>query len=56
MGRVGSDNNNQKFPIAWVVVHNERTETWSWFIDQLCTDLNIGEGLGWSIFSDIQKV
>ena len=44
------------FLIAWAVVHNESTKTWSWFIDQLRTDLNIGEGLGWSIISDMQKV
>ena len=53
---VGRDGNNQMFPIAWLVVHIESTETWSWFIDQLCADLNIGEGLGWFFISDMQKV
>ena len=51
---VGRDGNNQMFPIAYAVVHNESTETW--FIDQLYIDLNIGEGLGWFIVSDMQKV
>ena len=53
---MGRDGNNQMFPIAWVVVHTESIETWSWFIDQLSVDLNIGEGLGWSVMSDMQKV
>ncbi|XVF65088.1 hypothetical protein PTKIN_Ptkin09bG0218700 [Pterospermum kingtungense] len=52
---VGKDGNNQMFPIAWAVVHNENTETWSWFINQLCDDLEIGDGLGWAVISDMQK-
>ena len=50
---VGKDGNNQMFPIAWAVVHTESIETWSWFIDQLSIDLNIGEGLGWSVINDM---
>ena len=55
---VERDKNNQMFQIAYAVVHTESTETWSWssFIDQLCDDLNIGEGLGWFIINDMQKV
>ena len=55
---VERDENNQMFPIAQVVVHTESTETWSWswFIDQLCDDLNIGKGLGWFVINDIHKV
>lgn len=34
----------------------EENETWSWFIDHLKTDLCMGEGLGWSLVSDMQKV
>ena len=53
---IGRDGNNQMFLIAYAVVHNESTETWSWFIDQLHSDLTIGKGLGWSIVSDMQNV
>ncbi|XVF74327.1 hypothetical protein PTKIN_Ptkin13bG0101500 [Pterospermum kingtungense] len=53
---VGRDGNNQMFPIAWAVVHNENTETWPWFTNQLCDDLEIGDGLGWAVISDMQKM
>ena len=53
---VGREVNNQMFSIAWAMVLTENTETWSWFINQLCAGLNIGESLGWSVISNIQKV
>ncbi|XP_039146523.1 uncharacterized protein LOC120283834 [Dioscorea cayenensis subsp. rotundata] len=52
---VGRDGNNQMYPVAWAVVDKETTETWSWFIELLSADLNIGDGLGWSLISDMQK-
>ncbi|XP_039145936.1 uncharacterized protein LOC120283315 [Dioscorea cayenensis subsp. rotundata] len=52
---IGRDGNNQMYPIAWAIVDKETTETWSWFLEQLSDDLNIGDGLGWSIISDMQK-
>ena len=53
---VGRDENNQMFPIAWAVVDKETNESWSWFIENLQADLCIGDGLGWAIVSDMQKV
>lgn len=52
---VGRDGNNHMFPIAWAIVDKETTETWTWFFQYLSTDLCIGEGLGWSLVSDMQK-
>ena len=48
--------NNQMFPVAWAVVQKETSETWSWFLGHLRFDLCMGEGLGWSLISDMQKV
>lgn len=53
---VGRDGNNQMFPVAWAVVENETTESWVWFIEHLSSDLRLGDGLGWSLISDMQKV
>ena len=53
---VGRDGNNQMFPIAWTIVDKETNESWSWFIENLQADLCIGDGLGWAIVSDMQKV
>lgn len=53
---VGRDGNNQMFPIAWAVVEKETTESWDWFIQHLQADLQIGDGLGWALISDMQKV
>ncbi|KAH1072701.1 hypothetical protein J1N35_025029 [Gossypium stocksii] len=38
---VGRDANNQMFPIAWVVVKVEYTDSWAWFLSLLSTDLGL---------------
>ena len=53
---VGKDENNQMFPIALVVIKKEIIESWAWFIEQLKSYLYIGDGLGWSMINDMQKV
>ena len=53
---VGKDGNNQMFPIAWAVVEGENQTSWTWFIQLLMGDLEISNGLGWTIISDQQKV
>ncbi|CAN1130549.1 hypothetical protein LINPERHAP2_LOCUS5884 [Linum perenne] len=53
---VGKDGNNQMFPIAWAVVEGENRDSWGWFITILQEELNLGDGSGWSIISDQQKV
>lgn len=37
---VGKDENNQMFPIAYVVVEAETKGSWEWFLDLLLKDLN----------------
>ncbi|PKI47469.1 hypothetical protein CRG98_032059 [Punica granatum] len=51
---IGRDGNNQMFPIAWAVVQVESRDTCLWFLSLLKDDLNITDGLGWSIISDQQ--
>ena len=56
MTAVGSDGNNQIFPIAWTVVQAENEVNWKWFLSILAEDLNLGEGVGITVISDQQKV
>lgn len=53
---LGRDGNNQMLPISWAVVEKETSDSWKWFLQQLQEDLCIGEGLGWALISDMQKV
>ncbi|KAK9153010.1 hypothetical protein Sjap_000490 [Stephania japonica] len=53
---IGRDGNNQMFPIAWAVVQVENTTTWTWFIRCLQRDIQLGDGEGITIMSDMQKV
>ena len=53
---VGSDGNNQMFPIAWAVVQAENEVNWKWFLGILAEDLDLGNGVGITIISDQQKV
>ncbi|CAN1197467.1 hypothetical protein LINPERPRIM_LOCUS15237 [Linum perenne] len=53
---VGKDGNNQMFPIAWAVVEGENRDSWGWFMNIIQEELNLGDGTGWSIISDQQKV
>jgi hypothetical protein len=53
---VGRDGNDQMFPIAWAVVSLENTDNWRWFINLLAHDLDINDGSGLTIISDMQKV
>lgn len=53
---VGTDGNNQMYPIAWAVVEAENEVCWAWFINILAEELALGEGVGITIISDQQKV
>ena len=54
---VGRDGNNQMFPIAWAVINGvENEDNWRWFIHLLAADLNIEQGIGWTLILDMQKV
>ena len=50
------DGNNQMLPISWAVVEVENQYTWTWFLELMNNDLEIGEGHQLSIISDMQKV
>ncbi|XP_070043116.1 uncharacterized protein [Nicotiana tomentosiformis] len=52
---VGRNGNNQMFPIAWTVVDQETKHSWSWFITYLIADLQLGDGVGLTVMSDMQK-
>ncbi|KAH1047902.1 hypothetical protein J1N35_038686 [Gossypium stocksii] len=47
--------NNQMFPITWAVVEIECTDSWSWFLSLLSTDLGLEDRYGYTIISDQQK-
>ncbi|OMP00330.1 reverse transcriptase [Corchorus capsularis] len=51
----GRDGNNQMFPVAWALVEDETTLTWSWFIECLQEDLGIGDRFGFTFMSDQHK-
>ncbi|CAN1131398.1 hypothetical protein LINPERHAP2_LOCUS6379, partial [Linum perenne] len=53
---VGRDANDQMYIIAWCVVEVESKSSWDWFLEQLQTDLNMGNGAGWCFSSDQQKI
>ncbi|KAK9003355.1 hypothetical protein V6N11_060919 [Hibiscus sabdariffa] len=53
---VGRDGNNQIFPIAWALVEVENRDTWTWFLQNIQNDLNLGDGSNFTLISDMQKV
>lgn len=53
---VRKDGNNQMFPIAWAIFEKETTESWDWFIQHFQCDLHLGDGIGWALISNMQKV
>ncbi|CAN1186718.1 hypothetical protein LINPERHAP1_LOCUS10764 [Linum perenne] len=40
------------YPIAWCIVEVESKASWDWFLEQLKSNLNIGDGLGWCFSPD----
>ena len=53
---VGRDGDSQMLPIAWAIIEKETIECWASFIQHLQSTLCIGDGLGWSVVIDMQKV
>ncbi|KAK5775562.1 hypothetical protein PVK06_043463 [Gossypium arboreum] len=53
---VGRDANNQMFPIAWAVVEVECTDSWTWFLSLLSTDLGLQDGYGYTIIRNQQEI
>ncbi|KAH0730497.1 hypothetical protein KY289_001685 [Solanum tuberosum] len=52
---VEKNGNNQMYPIAWAVVDQETKHSWSWFLSYLIEDLQLGDGSGITVMSDMQK-
>ncbi|KAK8704448.1 hypothetical protein V6N13_048070 [Hibiscus sabdariffa] len=43
------------YPIAWVVAEGKSTDSWSWFLSLVSTDLGMEDGFGYTIISDQHK-
>ncbi|XP_075091562.1 uncharacterized protein LOC142171762 [Nicotiana tabacum] len=52
---VGRNGNNQIFPIAWDVVDQEKKYSCIWFITYLIADVQLGDGVGLTVMSDMQN-
>ncbi|XP_019239985.1 PREDICTED: uncharacterized protein LOC109219977 [Nicotiana attenuata] len=52
---VGKNGNNQMFPIAWAVVDQETKHSWTWFIQYLAVDLELGDETNLIVMLDSQK-
>lgn len=53
---VCGDGNNQMYPICHAIVETKCTNSWRWFVDLMKADLDLGNGTGFTIISDQQKV
>lgn len=56
LSAVGVDANDGMYPVSWAVVESETTESWTWFLQHLCPDLQILIDKEWTFISDRQKV
>ncbi|KAF7114624.1 hypothetical protein RHSIM_RhsimUnG0082600 [Rhododendron simsii] len=52
---VGIVANDQTFPVAYAIVEQENTRTWTRFLQHLIIDIKIENEPGWTIISDKQK-
>ncbi|KAL4364137.1 hypothetical protein GQ457_04G024020 [Hibiscus cannabinus] len=52
---VGRIDNDQMYLIAWVVAEGETTDSWSWFLSLVSTDLGMEDGFDYTIISDQHK-
>lgn len=56
LAAIGVDANDGMYPINWAVVEAENTESWTWFLQFLCQDIQIVSDFAWTFISDRQKV
>lgn len=56
LAAVGIDANEGMYPVAWAVVEAETTESWKWFLQLLCPDIQVISDVQWTFISDRQKV
>nr|KAJ0227058.1 hypothetical protein LSAT_V11C100029720 [Lactuca sativa] len=52
---IGRDADKHVYPIAWAVVNVENKDNWTWFIDNLVADLDLGAGNGLVVISNQHK-
>ncbi|KAL4592740.1 hypothetical protein LXL04_005744 [Taraxacum kok-saghyz] len=52
---VGLDSNNGIYPLAYAVVEAETFKSWTWFLELLGEDLNLGPRSNFTFISDRQK-
>ncbi|XP_023729898.2 uncharacterized protein LOC111877612 [Lactuca sativa] len=52
---VGVDSNNGIYPLAYALVENETTNSWTWFLEQLGDDLELYDNSNFTFISDRQK-
>ncbi|GKV00609.1 hypothetical protein SLEP1_g13276 [Rubroshorea leprosula] len=52
LSAVGRDGNNQMYPITCAVVEYENNDSWTWFMQRLAFDLELGTGHGYTMISD----
>nr|KAJ0187838.1 hypothetical protein LSAT_V11C900459490 [Lactuca sativa] len=52
---VGLDSNNGIYPVAYAVVETESTSSWTWFLELLGEDLDLGANSNFTFISDRQK-
>ncbi|KAL3535426.1 hypothetical protein ACH5RR_003887 [Cinchona calisaya] len=55
MHALGSDGNNQMYPIAMAVVEAECNDSWMWFLKLMIEVIGRPEDMGWVFISDRQK-
>lgn len=51
-----SKEDQESFCVLLAAVDKETNESWDWFCGILFNDLKVGDGEGWVIISDQQKV
>ncbi|KAL9680483.1 hypothetical protein QQ045_018362 [Rhodiola kirilowii] len=52
---IGRDGNDNMFPIAYAICEAETKETWTWFIQNLLSDIHNSKDNKWTFISDQQK-
>jgi len=53
---VGLDCNNGLYPLCFAIVEAENLSSWSWFLQLLGEDLELGRNSNFTFMSDRQKV
>ncbi|XP_059435360.1 uncharacterized protein LOC132168246 [Corylus avellana] len=55
LSAISTDDNNNMYPVALVVVEAKTKDSWIWFLETLVSDLGTPPAQGWTFISDRQK-